>query len=177
MTKGEYYNFIVQVILAIVTALNLIFIIYVFTTGRWDRREDRIRGVEAFWFQEFLLRPNRDQIMNFFTQTEETLNQFLEVRSTSMATAKNQLLAQRFIRQFNETKSKLSSSSVAEISVINSSLSNELDIILDELQDFITAEYLRLCGANENHDSTITEIRRFKTRFLGVIYAKHVEKH
>jgi hypothetical protein len=163
----------------IVKVVNIAFVVWFFSIGRSDRKRDKTekeqekkKSIHSFWFQEFFLKPNQKTIADFFRNLETLfkshVDKFLDLNQVADVVS----LSHESTRALNRLKSELSNSFVAEIGILDPKLAVALDVVLDNLQDNLSAHFTQIPG-NLDSSAAYKACTNAKQQFLRHLFSYH----
>ncbi len=158
----------------VISAINLIFVIFAFAWSYCDRRTLSNRESRVFWIQELVLVPNRDLMSNFFAQWSSTL---AELANTSIAPeiAENEITRRKHLFvQFKTSARTLRYEIVEPLCVLDKNF-HELNILLNTMQDVVATALQNMPIINTENTSSgengisATEFQNLKNRFISTL--------
>lgn len=156
---------------------NLLLVIYLYRVSRRDRIIDRYAHVDAFWFQEFVISPNKDSLTKNFSRIEELVDSFvLKIRESGTSASLSEIakIKQAHIRKFNRIKAALSNA-IDDVFIVDDNLGQALSQNVQDLQDEITNGFDGFDKMLNPEDlkSLSVQVQRSKKKFLRNLYAGH----
>lgn len=158
----------------ILKILNIGVIIYIFSSGRAERREDVYRKKYYFWFQDLLIKGGKVHIDTFFNEIDKLIESHSTAvegcaakKSTTINSYKK--IVTETHRAFNKQKRNLDKNFVSLLYVVTPELGIELDQMLNDLQDSFGEKIQTEC---HSYSSVVLEnlATNFKKDFLSKLF-------
>jgi len=164
----------------LIAFLNLLIVAGVYIHSVCDRRKEKAQderrkqnglkqSVGIFWVQELVMSPNLGLLHDFFLRYEqEMLRLSQQPPAGSCAQAGSD--AVHSITEFKDSFYKIKQR-IVEPLVSISPLFQGLYAIMSDIQDLVTAEYIKIPGlAVNNNEMAVIRFRELRRQFLAEIY-------
>lgn len=169
-TKAEVFRGFAPVVSGIaaimsvsVALINILLGISFFLTEKSRKIDENILIRKQFWLREVFLKRKIEVIENLFGVAQKlAMVHFFNNPCEGVASLRD---------EFSKMKRMLSSSLIVEMGIIDNKISDKLDEVIDELQDFVT-----ICatgsgnGVCYSENEVFVKIQMYKKKFMGLIY-------
>lgn len=159
MGKDSYAN--------LVATIALIITLVIFIKQTRNSNKDNKENVKKSWFLTVIVQPNLNDINKFYEETSQGLKN--EIKRLKRDDCENiNLEKAKSIRKLQKIKTNFFNNFVTVVQSYNSSLANEVDRVLNELQDK-NAIWIDHYSDN-NSDSCERIIYDNKAELIGILY-------
>lgn len=157
--KDSYANFI--------ATITLIITLIIFIIQTCKSNKDKKENIKKNWYLTVIVQPNLNDINKFHEETSQELEH--EIKRLKRNNYRNIILEKaKSIRKLQNIKTRFFNSFVTVVQSYNSSLANEVDGVLNELQDknAIWIDHYR----ENNLDSCKRIVYDNKAELIGILY-------
>jgi hypothetical protein len=155
---------------------NLGLILYIFRIGRDDRKNDQIRAVNAFWFQEIAIKGGKPSLDEFFekidTLCESHIQSVLQCKTSNGTVKAYDDIVSDTHRQFNQLKTSVRRKFVNMLDSFGADFSEKLTERLNDFQDSFGA-LIRVKTEELDPDKLRAHASTFRSEFLNALYCYH----
>jgi hypothetical protein len=162
-----------------IATINLLFVCWMawYTTRcRSDeRREDVSRAVGIFWVQDLVLKPNIEQLHEFFEKYEAEMDSLSTAGTTRVV---NRTRATTKIREFKKSFHSIKRKVVVPLCLVSNTF-NCINDVIAEIEDLVTEEYARIPipraeGAADG-PNPVERFRDLRAKFFRLLHVNQLE--
>lgn len=169
---------VAPIVLAVASVTNLAIVIVFYIMARKDRKWDKLALVDAYWFQEVIVSPNKDAISKCFKQIEELVRSFRDQLTGEATLSDVDQIRRSRIEEIGRINRELRNV-IDDVRIVDPKAACVLQYLQEDLQDRISEEFARIPFDEKTGSKTVglaEEVRDARSQFFRSLYLRHRER-
>lgn len=166
---------VAPIVLALASVTNIVIVIVFYRMARKDRKWDKLALVDAYWFQEVIVSPNKDTITKCFKQITEQVRSFRKQLTGEATLSDVDQFRRSHIEEIGRINRELRNV-IDDVRIVDPKLACVLQYLQEDLQDRIAEEFARIPFDEKTGSITVglaEEVRDARSQFFRSLYQGH----